>query len=104
MFDKQLYPLDEKKSDVYSVGVLLWEISSGKPPFYVEGQPYNNNLAGKILQGYRESVVPDTPADYVKLYTGKSIVVLFKLICYIKITSNDVCIFSLFRMLGRRTR
>ncbi|POG74941.1 kinase-like domain-containing protein [Rhizophagus irregularis DAOM 181602=DAOM 197198] len=68
-FDKQLYPLDEKKSDVYSVGVLLWEISSGKPPFYVEGQPYNNNLAVKILQGYREPIVPDTPADYVKLYT-----------------------------------
>lgn len=70
-FDKQLYPLDEKKSDVYSVGVLLWEVSSGKPPFYVEGQPYNNYLAVKILQGYREPVIPDTPADYVKLYTGK---------------------------------
>ncbi|GBB88059.1 hypothetical protein RclHR1_01460009 [Rhizophagus clarus] len=68
-FDKQLYPLDEKKSDVYSIGVLLWEVSSGKPPFYVEGQPHNDCLAGKILQGYREPIIPDTPADYVKLYT-----------------------------------
>jgi hypothetical protein len=27
-----------EKSDVYSVGVLLWEISSGKPPFSIDGQ------------------------------------------------------------------
>ncbi|PKY33963.1 kinase-like protein, partial [Rhizophagus irregularis] len=25
-----------EKSDVYSIGVLLWEISSGKPPFHEE--------------------------------------------------------------------
>ena len=31
----QLYRLNEK-SDVYSVGILLWEISSGRPPFYIE--------------------------------------------------------------------
>ncbi|RGB29443.1 kinase-like domain-containing protein, partial [Rhizophagus diaphanus] len=29
----QMYSLNEK-SDIYSLGVLLWEISSGKPPFY----------------------------------------------------------------------
>jgi hypothetical protein len=68
---KQMYSLDEK-SDVYSVGVLLWEISSGKLPFYVEGEPYDIDLALEISQGLRETVVPDTPTDYSNLYTGKS--------------------------------
>ena len=65
----QAYSLN-KKSDIYSVGVLLWEISSGKPPFCNE--PYDIGLAMEIsLQNYREKPVPDTPENYVKIYTGK---------------------------------
>ncbi|CAI2174576.1 4593_t:CDS:1, partial [Funneliformis geosporum] len=47
-----------EKSDVYSIGVLLWEISSGQPPFYVEGEPYDLDLTIEISQGLRESIVP----------------------------------------------
>ncbi|CAI2175114.1 11052_t:CDS:2 [Funneliformis geosporum] len=43
-----------EKSDVYSVGVLLWEISS----------------AIEITGGLREKVVPGTPEDYVNIYTA----------------------------------
>ena len=68
----QIYSLN-KKSDVYSIGILLWEISSGKPPFYTEGKPYDLGLALEILQGLRETIIPDTPEDYVKIYTGKYI-------------------------------
>jgi serine/threonine protein kinase len=64
------YSLNEK-SDVYSVGVLLWEISSGHPPFYIEGKPYDVALALQISQGSREEAVPNTPESYVKVYTGK---------------------------------
>ncbi|EXX74407.1 uncharacterized protein OCT59_024223 [Rhizophagus irregularis] len=64
----QMYSLNEK-SDIYSLGVLLWEISSGKPPFYVEGEQYDIGLALDISQGHRETVVPDTPDEYVKIYT-----------------------------------
>ena len=65
----QVYSLNEK-SDIYSVGVLLWEISSGRPPFCNES--YDISLAMEItLQGYRETPVPDTPEDYVKIYTGE---------------------------------
>ncbi|POG74925.1 kinase-like domain-containing protein, partial [Rhizophagus irregularis DAOM 181602=DAOM 197198] len=64
----QLYSLNEK-SDVYSVGVLLWEISSGQPPFYIEGEQYDVGLALDISQGIRETIVPDTPNEYIKIYT-----------------------------------
>jgi len=37
-----------EKSDVYSVGVLLWEISSGHSPFYIEGGQYDIALAIEI--------------------------------------------------------
>ena len=69
-FGEWTYSLN-KKSDVYSIGVLLWEISKGQPPFYVEGERYDGSLALHILQGHRETTIPDTPVDYVKLYTGK---------------------------------
>ncbi|GBC04576.1 hypothetical protein RclHR1_05750008 [Rhizophagus clarus] len=55
-----------EKNDVYSIGVLLWKISSGRPPF--DNELYDANLIKKILQGYRETIVPDTPADYSNLY------------------------------------
>ena len=64
-----MYSLNEK-SDIYSVGVLLWEISSGQPPFCNE--PYDIGLAMEIsIQGYREKPVPNTPESYVKIYTGE---------------------------------
>jgi serine/threonine protein kinase len=72
----QMYSLN-KKSDIYSVGVLLWEISSGQPPFYVEGKQYDIGLALNILQGLRETPVANTPVDYIKVYTGKYILLLY---------------------------
>ncbi|CAB4380112.1 unnamed protein product [Rhizophagus irregularis] len=64
----QMYSLNEK-SDVYSVGVLLWEISNGQPPFYVEGEQYDIGLIREISQGLRETVVPGTPENYENIYT-----------------------------------
>ncbi|EXX66765.1 uncharacterized protein OCT59_024376 [Rhizophagus irregularis] len=66
--NNQMFSLNEK-SDVYSLGVLLWEISSGKPPFYTEGEQYDVSLILDISQGHRETVIPDTPDDYVEIYT-----------------------------------
>ena len=77
---KTLYSLNEK-SDVYSVGVLLWEISSGKLPFFVEGESYDISLALHISQGLRETTIPGTPTAYTNLYTGKCIYV-FLIVIY----------------------
>ena len=66
----QKYVLNEK-SDVYSVGILLWEISSGRPPFYTKEGSYDISLIHEMTQGTRETPVPDTPKDYADLYIGK---------------------------------
>jgi serine/threonine protein kinase len=73
----EVYSLN-KKSDVYSIGVLLWEISSGRPPFCNE--LIDLGLAMEILQGLREIPIPDTPKEYTKIYTGKYL--HFKLVAY----------------------
>ncbi|RIA89447.1 hypothetical protein C1645_824827 [Glomus cerebriforme] len=62
--------LDEKSDvHVYSVCVLLWEISSGTHHFYKETN--NIGLIYEITQGQRESIVPNTPNNYANIYTGK---------------------------------
>ncbi|GBC22562.2 kinase-like domain-containing protein [Rhizophagus irregularis DAOM 181602=DAOM 197198] len=44
-------------------------MSSGQPPFYADGENYDVGLIYDISQGLRETVVPDTPDEYVKIYT-----------------------------------
>jgi serine/threonine protein kinase len=65
----QMYSLNEK-SDIYSVGVLLWEISSGRSPFHNQT---SDKVAMNIINGCREERIsdPNIPLDYVKLYEGK---------------------------------
>jgi serine/threonine protein kinase len=52
-------------SDVYSVAMLMWEISSGQPPF----ANYENdfNLATKIVKGMRPEIISGTPLKYKEL-------------------------------------
>ncbi|CAB4391058.1 unnamed protein product [Rhizophagus irregularis] len=52
--------------DVYSVGVLFWQISSGYRPF--ENVDYDANLIMDIKKGRREYDVKDTPIEYSDLY------------------------------------
>ncbi|CAI2169871.1 20734_t:CDS:2 [Funneliformis geosporum] len=56
------------KSDVYSVGILLWQISSGHKPFYADNIEYDANLIMKIREGKRETIVVDTPIEYSNLF------------------------------------
>ena len=52
-------------SDVYSIGMLMWEISSGQPPFINFENDYY--LAMNIINGMRPKIVPGTPLEYENL-------------------------------------
>ena len=66
-----------KKSDIYSVGILLWELTSGKPPFS-DLNISRNTLMFSISQGTREKPIPNTPDEYVNLYKGKKNLYILK--------------------------
>jgi len=57
-----------EKSDVYSVGVLMWQISSGRRPFC--NIKYDLQLTIRILNGIREEIIVGTPVKYSNLYKG----------------------------------
>ncbi|GBC10880.1 hypothetical protein RclHR1_09990005 [Rhizophagus clarus] len=63
----QQYKLNEK-SDIYSIGVLMWQISSGLQPFKDKGFDYDMKLSVAILNGLREEIVNETPIKYSNLY------------------------------------
>jgi serine/threonine protein kinase len=59
----------DKRSDIYSVGILFWEITSGHPPF----QKFDDDflLALQIIdKKLREEPIDGTPIEFVKIYTG----------------------------------
>ena len=57
-----------KQSDIFSLGVILWEISSGKIP--CEGVTTNYEILLYRLNGSRDSPFPGTSKQYIDLYSG----------------------------------
>ncbi|POG73692.1 kinase-like domain-containing protein [Rhizophagus irregularis DAOM 181602=DAOM 197198] len=53
------------KSDIYSIAMLMWEVSSGRPPFINYEHDYD--LAMNIVNGIRPKIVPGTPLEYKNL-------------------------------------
>src|SRR4051794_285497 len=53
------------KSDIYSFAMLMWEISSGQPPF--SNYEHDIDFAMSIINGMRPKVVPGTPLEYKSL-------------------------------------
>ncbi len=68
-----------KKSDIYSLGVLFWQLTScGSYPYnyFKEKTGSDVNLADyslmiKIINGKRETPIPNTNSEFVKLYQSK---------------------------------
>ncbi|KAF0515128.1 kinase-like protein [Gigaspora margarita] len=57
-----------KHFDVYNIGVLFWELSSGVPPF----NEFKNNptkISNRLCKG-REHPIEGTPIDFQNLYTA----------------------------------
>ncbi|CAI2164625.1 16191_t:CDS:2 [Funneliformis geosporum] len=52
-------------SDIYSFGMLMWEVSSGQPPFI--NYAHDFDLAMRIINGMRPKIVPGTPLEYQEL-------------------------------------
>ena len=70
--ENHTYDLTEK-SDIYSLGVLFWELTSCSSPFNFENLESfeKERIILDILGGKRESPVPGTNSKFVELYKSK---------------------------------
>ena len=54
-----------KESDVYSIGMLMWEIFAGRPPF--DDRPHSDHLIFDIYKGLRPQILPSIPDDCAQM-------------------------------------
>ncbi|CAB4410454.1 unnamed protein product [Rhizophagus irregularis] len=54
-----------KESDIYSFGMIMWELTTGCKPF--DNVEHDHNLIYKILDGERPKITEDTPECYANL-------------------------------------
>ncbi|RHZ70764.1 hypothetical protein Glove_267g31 [Diversispora epigaea] len=66
--DPQHKLFKNKSSDIFGLGIILWEISSGSPPFEMDSS-LNVDLLNDIVKGKREMTIPGTPHKYKEIYS-----------------------------------
>ncbi|RGB28664.1 kinase-like domain-containing protein [Rhizophagus diaphanus] len=72
-----------KKSDIYSMGVIFWQLTSCSSPFNFEKRDYAS-ITLDILNGAREESISNTNVKFIKLYQRKyKIVISFYFYCKI---------------------
>ncbi|RHZ82881.1 hypothetical protein Glove_103g146 [Diversispora epigaea] len=53
------------KSDIYSIGILMWEVITGKTPY--GDHEHDTDLAFAIAKGYRPMIYENIPLEYATL-------------------------------------
>ncbi|RHZ82878.1 hypothetical protein Glove_103g145 [Diversispora epigaea] len=53
------------KSDIYSIGILMWEVITGKTPY--GDHEHDTDLAFAIASGYRPTIYENIPLEYATL-------------------------------------
>ena len=76
MIEKELLCRLTEKSEIYSLGVIFWELTSCKQLF--DGLDDDHIIRFKILSGVREEPVPDTNVEFIGLYQSKYKIIIVK--------------------------
>ena len=66
-----------KKSDIYSLGVLFWQLTSCSSPFNFEARNDHVSITLDILNGVREEPNPNANVKFNELYQRKYKIILF---------------------------
>jgi hypothetical protein len=89
-----------KKSDIYSLALVFWELTSCRTPFDYEAGKTDFGIMIEILDGKREKPIPNTNDKFVTLYQSKYKIITKQ--CFFGILL--ILLINLNRMLEMRTR